>query len=224
MKSESLGKLALALSKAQSKITGALTDSSNPFFKSKYADLASVMDAIRLPFADNELAVTQLVEEKEGKHFLITMLLHSSGEYVTSTYPLVIKDLNNPQSIGSVVTYARRYTLAAIAGVAQVDDDGEAANNRIHEKPVEKTVDKKPLINYAPKPTSHIEILADPKLEKVVTEAQLKRMYAIQQKSKLSPEQISQMIKLRFNKSSSKDLTMAEYDEVISTIEASIES
>ena len=219
MKSESIAKLALALSKAQSKITGALTDSNNPFFKSKYADLASVMDAIRIPFAENELAVTQLVQENDSKHFLVTMLMHSSGEYVTSTYPLVIKDLNNPQAIGSVVTYARRYTLAAIAGVAQVDDDGEAANNRIHE-----VKEKKPLPNYAPtKAANHIEILADPKLEKTVTEAQLKRLYAIQQKSKVSPENISQMIKLRFNKTSSKELTMAEYDEVVSTLEASIE-
>jgi hypothetical protein len=203
MKSETIGKLALALSKAQAKITGALMDSSNPFFKSKYADLASVMDAIRIPFSENELAVTQLIEEKDGKHFLITMLMHSSGEYVTSSYPLVIKDLNNPQSIGSVVTYARRYNLAAVAGVAQIDDDGEAANNRIHEKPVEK----KPLVNYAPNPNDEI----------------LKKLVNLVSKSKLSNEQISQMIKLRFKKNLAKDLLPSELEEVISTVEASIE-
>ncbi len=207
MKSESIGKLALALSKAQAKITGALMDSSNPFFKSKYADLASVMDAIRIPFAENELSVTQLIEEKEGKHYLITMLMHSSGEYVTSNYPLVIKDLNNPQSIGSVVTYARRYNLAAVAGVAQIDDDGEAANNRIHEKPVEK----KPLVNHAPAPKSEL------------SDEHLKQLVALVAKSKLTNDQIGQMIKLRFKKNSSRELNLHEYDELISTIEASIE-
>lgn len=210
LKSDNIGKLAAALSKAQAKITGALTDSSNPFFKSKYADLASVMDAIRIPFSENELSVTQLVDEKEGKHFLITMLMHSSGEYVTSTYPLIIKDLNNPQSIGSVVTYARRYTLAAIAGVAQVDDDGEAAMGRD---------EKKSLPNYAPKAKNHIEAEANPKLSLTVTEGQLKRLYAIQQKSKLSSEDVLNHIKNVFNKSSSKELTMAEYDELIKIIE-----
>ena len=209
MKSETIGKLALALSKAQAKITGALMDSSNPFFKSKYADLASVMDAIRIPFAENELAVTQLIEEKEGKHFLITMLMHSSGEFVRSSYPLVIKDLNNPQSIGSTVTYARRYNLAAVAGVAQIDDDGEAANNRIHEKPAEK--EKKVLVNHAPVTKSEI------------SDEQLKHLVALVSKSKLSNDQIGQMIKLRFKKNSSRELNLHEYDELISTIEASIE-
>ena len=209
MKSETIGKLALALSKAQAKITGALMDSSNPFFKSKYADLASVMDAIRIPFAENELAVTQLIEEKEGKHFLITMLMHSSGEFVRSSYPLVIKDLNNPQSIGSTVTYARRYNLAAVAGVAQIDDDGEAANNRIHEKPAEK--EKKVLVNHAPVTKSEI------------SDEQLKHLVALVGKSKLSNDQIGQMIKLRFKKNSSRELNLHEYDELISTIEASIE-
>jgi hypothetical protein len=211
MKSESIGKLALALSKAQAKITGALMDSSNPFFKSKYADLASVMDAIRIPFAENELAVTQLIEEKEGKHYLITMLMHSSGEYVTSTYPLIIKDLNNPQSIGSVVTYARRYNLAAVSGVAQVDDDGEAANNRIHEqKQINKPVEKKPLPNYAPTNPNVISI------------EKLKTLGALIAKSKLSNEEVANMIKLRFNKTS-KDLLPSEYEEVLATVEASIE-
>jgi hypothetical protein len=208
-KSETIGKLALALAKAQAEITGALTDSSNPFFKSKYADLASVMDAIRIPFSKNELAVTQLVDEKDGKHFLITMLIHSSGEYVTSTYPLVIKDLNNPQSIGSVVTYARRYTLAAIAGVAQVDDDGEAALGRTHEK----------LPNHAPKATNHIAIEANPKLALLVTEAQLKRLYAIQQKSKMSQDDVINFIKTNFQKNNSKELTMSEYDALIKALE-----
>jgi hypothetical protein len=136
------------------------------------------------------------------------MLIHSSGEYVTSTYPLVIKDLNNPQSIGSVVTYARRYTLAAIAGVAQVDDDGEAALGRTHEK-----------LPNQPKATNHIAIEANPKLALLVTEAQLKRLYAIQQKSKMSQDDVINFIKTNFQKNNSKELTMSEYDALIKALE-----
>lgn len=223
MKSESIGKLALALSKAQSKISGAVKDSNNPFFKSKYAQLDSVMDAIREPFAENELSLTQVVDDREGKLVLITFLLHSSGEYMKSVYPLVCKDMSNPQALKSLITYARRTSASAIAGVAETDDDGEAANERIHE---EKPVEKKPLVNHAP--VIHSKTDTDKgadwvKEGRAVTDAQLKRLYAIQQKSKVTPEQISQMIKLRFNKSSSKDLSMTEYDEVVSTLEASIE-
>lgn len=218
MKSESIGKLALALSKAQSKITGAIMDSQNPFFKSSYADLASVMDAIRIPFAENELAVSQIADEKDGKLILLTFLMHSSGEFLMSTYPVSSKDMNNPQAIGSGITYARRYALAAIAGVAQVDDDSESAMAR------PKIEEKKPLVNHAPTFQSDVEKGAEyVKSCKVVTDAQLKRLYAIQSKSKMSGDDIGKMIKMRFKKELSKELNMAEYDELCSVVLANTE-
>lgn len=218
MKSESIGKLALALSKAQSKITGALMDSQNPFFKSSYADLASVMDAIRIPFAENELAVSQIADEKDGKLILLTFLMHSSGEYLMSTYPVSSKDMNNPQAIGSGITYARRYALAAIAGVAQVDDDSESAMAR------PKVEEKKSLVNHAPTFQSDVEKGAEyVKAGKLVSDAQLKRLYAIQSKSKMSGDDISKMIKMRFKKESSKELNMNEYDELCSVVLANTE-
>lgn len=218
MKSESIGKLALALSKAQSKITGALMDSQNPFFKSSYADLASVMDAIRIPFAENELSVSQIADEKDGKLILLTFLMHSSGEYLMSTYPVSSKDMNNPQAIGSGITYARRYALAAIAGVAQVDDDSEGAMAR------PKVEEKKPLVNHAPTFQSDVEKGAEyVKAGKLVSDAQLKRLYAIQSKSKMSGDDISKMIKMRFKKESSKELNMNEYDELCSVVLANTE-
>lgn len=129
MQSDTIGALALALSKAQADITGALKDSANPFFKSKYADLASCWDACRKQLAANELAVIQTVE---GDH-LATILAHSSGEWVRSHCPIRAKD-DSPQALGSAITYARRYALAAIVGLAQIDDDAEAAQAR--NKPV----------------------------------------------------------------------------------------
>jgi len=127
--SESIAALAAALSKAQALITGALKDSANPYFKSKYADLASCWDACRKPLTDNGLAVIQTIEVGEARAVLVTTLCHSSGEWVKSYCPILTKD-DSPQGQGSGITYARRYALAAIVGLAQIDDDAEAAQGR----------------------------------------------------------------------------------------------
>ena len=127
--SESIADLAAALSKAQASITGALKDSSNPFFKSKYADLASCWDACRKQLSDNGLAVIQTIEINEGRAVLVTTLAHSGGEWIKSYCPILTKD-DSPQGQGSGITYARRYALAAIVGLAQIDDDAEAAQGR----------------------------------------------------------------------------------------------
>lgn len=127
--STEIAALAEALSKAQGKITGALKDSANPFFKSKYADLASVWDACREQLAANGLSVVQINGNDAERITVTTMLLHSSGQWVRgvcSAKPA--KD--DAQSTGSVITYLRRYGLAAITGVAQVDDDANAAVGR----------------------------------------------------------------------------------------------
>lgn len=129
MQSESIAALAAALSKAQADITGALKDSSNPFFKSKYADLASCWDACRKQLAANGLCVIQTTGMTDAGLVLITTLAHSSGEWIQGHLPVAVKD-NGPQAQGSGITYARRYALAAIVGLAQIDDDAEAAQAR----------------------------------------------------------------------------------------------
>lgn len=134
MQSESIGALAAALSKAQADITGALKDSANPFFKSKYADLASCWDACRKQLAANNLAVIQTTELAGDSVVLVTTLAHSSGEWMASRLPIRAKD-DGPQAQGSAITYARRYALAAIVGLAQIDDDAEAAQARDRKAP-----------------------------------------------------------------------------------------
>lgn len=128
MKSESIDALVSALSKAQSEIRGAVKDQSNTYFKSSYADLASIWDACREPLTRNGLAVTQLLSDGDsGRVCVTTMLMHSSGQFVSSE--LNVKPVKpDPQSMGSAITYARRYSLAAIVGIPQVDDDGNAAS------------------------------------------------------------------------------------------------
>lgn len=129
MQSETIGALAAALSKAQADITGALKDSNNPFFKSKYADLASCWDACRKQLAANNLAVIQTTEWNPNGIMLMTTLVHESGQWIRGELPIRAKD-DSPQAQGSGITYARRYALAAIVGLAQIDDDAEAAQGR----------------------------------------------------------------------------------------------
>lgn len=126
--SPTLGKLAEALSRAQGAMTGALKDSTNPFFKSRYADLESVWSACRKPLADNGLAVIQTTDCTEVGIRIITTLAHSSGEWIRGVLPIMAKD-QTPQGTGSAVTYSRRYALAAIVGVFQTDDDAQQAQS-----------------------------------------------------------------------------------------------
>jgi hypothetical protein len=133
--SESIANLAKALSIVQGKLTYAVKDSANPFFKSKYADLESVWDACRSLLAENGLAVMQFPGEfVDGTMSLNTILTHSSGEYMSylMSVPVTKPDA---QGAGSALTYMRRYALAAVVGVVQADDDGNAASSP---KPVVK--------------------------------------------------------------------------------------
>ena len=129
MQSEQINELAAALSKAQASITGALKDSANPFFKSKYADLASCWDACRKQLTDNNLSVIQTTDIVLDTVVVRTTLAHSSGQWISGILPVRAKD-ESPQAQGSGITYARRYALAAIVGLAQIDDDAEAAQGR----------------------------------------------------------------------------------------------
>jgi len=129
--SESLAALAPALAKAQSQIKVAVKDAVNPHFRSKYADLGAVWDACRDALTSNGLSIVQMpVDSEPGRVALCTMLLHSSGEFLTSTVSTKITK-DDPQGVGSALTYLRRYALAACVGVvADEDDDGNAASQR----------------------------------------------------------------------------------------------
>jgi hypothetical protein len=127
-KSESIKELATALAKAQGQIKGAVKDSANPFFKSKYADLASVVEAIRSAFAANGLSYIQSVEPSDKDEVRVeTTILHSSGEWIGCGVLALPVSKVDAQGYGSALTYARRYSLSAATGVAPEDDDGNAA-------------------------------------------------------------------------------------------------
>lgn len=138
--------LAAALSKAQGQIKGAKKDADNPFFKSKYADLASTWDACREALSANELAITQVPDMIDGILHLRTTLHHSSGETISGTMIMQLSDKANAQQLGSLITYYRRYALSAIVGIAPEDDDGNSASEtHIKTKsPAEKWAASKP--------------------------------------------------------------------------------
>lgn len=128
--SDQINEIATALAKAQGEMGGALKDSANPFFKSKYADLAAVWEACRRPLATNGLAVIQSPMVADLRVSLDTLLVHTSGQWIRNTLSCVIKE-DTPQIIGSATTYLRRYALQSLVGVAAEDDDGEAAEGRV---------------------------------------------------------------------------------------------
>ena len=129
--SETVGALGAAMAKAQGTMAGAAKDSKNPHFNSKYADLASIVDACRLALAANGVAVFQSPSTHDGNLVRMrTMLTHSSGEWIESDELQVQARDAGPQAVGSCLTYLRRYQLAAMVGVAPADDDAEAAEGR----------------------------------------------------------------------------------------------
>lgn len=123
--STSIENIAKALIAFQSQVETIKKDSTNPFFKSKYASLENVIEGTREPLKKNNLAFSQF---PAGDNNLTTILMHSSGEFMKSSVKMFPKD-NTPQGQGSAITYMRRYALSAILGLAtEEDDDGNAGS------------------------------------------------------------------------------------------------
>jgi hypothetical protein len=198
-KSEQINELAKALCAAQLEMKHAVKDASNPFFKSDYATLAAISDACLPALNKHGLAITQTTGHFESSNnvSLCTTLIHTSGQWIQSIYP-VCPVKNDPQGLGSALSYARRYSLAGIAGVVVGDDDAEDAMNRnAPEKPVkqEKTTPTHP------------------------SQAQLKRLFAIAHKHGWSGADVKAYL-AQMGLESTKDLNYMQYDSLCEKIEA----
>ena len=135
-KSNKIDKLASALSKAQSEIKGALASSVNPFFKSNYADLDTVIKSCFPQLTKNGLSIIQGNDTcDKGSFYVTTMLLHESGQWIKSKLkmPITKKDA---QGVGATITYARRFALSSMVGIAQTDDDGNSISTKVINKGV----------------------------------------------------------------------------------------
>lgn len=130
-----VGALFAALAKAQGQMGAAKKGAANPHFKSKFADLASVLEAILPPLNANGLALVQMPGHSEDKVTLTTMITHSSGGWICSKAATALGRKNDAQAVGSAITYLRRYCAQAALALPAVDDDGEAAMGRGNSRP-----------------------------------------------------------------------------------------
>lgn len=145
-KSQTLTRLAQAVTAFRIKVATIKKDAKNPFFNSSYATLSNILEAIQVPLEETGLTFIQM---PDGDN-LITILIHDDGEFIQSVYP-INPGTKTPQAVGSAITYARRYSLTAILGLnIEEDDDGNAAtqtttNGQAEHKPdADKPEDKRP--------------------------------------------------------------------------------
>jgi hypothetical protein len=133
--SPTTAKLDAALAKAQGEISTAIKDSPNPAFKSKYADLSAVMEAIRPSLARNAISVTQWpIHSTDDRVHMVTRIAHD-GEWMRATFSMPVQK-KDAHGYGSIVTYLRRYCIASCFGViSDVDDDGNAASSKASAEP-----------------------------------------------------------------------------------------
>jgi len=124
--SESITAIMPAFIKAQGNFAPAVKSATNPHFKSKYVALDGVIDAVAEPLRKEGIAIVQMTDVEDAQTILVTRLIHASGEWIGSRYP-VHPVKADPQGEGSALTYARRYALMALVGIAPEDDDGNAA-------------------------------------------------------------------------------------------------
>ena len=119
--------IATALLKAQSEMSNPKKGATNPFFKSKYADLNAIREAVIPTLNENGISVLQPIVHVDGKNFVKTILLHESGELMDSLTEIIYNKQNDAQAQGSGISYARRYALQSFVCVGADDDDGQKA-------------------------------------------------------------------------------------------------
>jgi hypothetical protein len=132
--SEQINELATALAKAQAEMKNAKLNKVNPHFKSRYADLAEIRDTVTPALSKHGIAVVHGLFPSEGNGLVVmTRLIHASGQWIESGFPIAF---DKPQTMGSAITYGRRYNLSAMTNIAaDDDDDANAANASEHAKP-----------------------------------------------------------------------------------------
>lgn len=200
-----------ALSKFQGSIKAAPFDSKNPFYNNApYASLTSVMDTIRDALAKEGLGVFQKTFSVDGKHFINTILTHSSGDVIESGALELKLDKPGMQPLGSAITYAKRYQLSALLGVvSDSDDDGNATTT-------DKTQPqaKQPAAKAQPKTQPKTENKPSLPVHGVQEKKQLAALYAAVDKKKIPNELMPRVISVLYGKESTQELGMRELSEL----------
>lgn len=159
--SEQINEIAAALAKAQGVIENPAKDSKNPHFNSRYADLAAGLNAVRAALSANGIAVVQATSLEGETMMLETKLAHTSGQWISSDYP-VCRFPTKHQEAGSALTYARRYSLFSLIGIAGDDDDGNEASKSETPAPARKAAPpREPSLSIAESADERDELLDD---------------------------------------------------------------
>ena len=178
--SESISNISAAMAKAFAKIENAEKNKSNPHFKSKFADLGSVIDAIKPALIENGLWFSQVSYDLDNHAAIETVIIHSSGEYISCGLVSVPVSKADAQGFGSALTYARRYSLSAAFGVAPEDDDANAA------------------VVAAPKPKAKIDSALEKLLRSSATLEELQKHWqSIQPEQRLTYQSIKDEMKAK---------------------------
>lgn len=206
--SESINELVAALSKAQGEMETAKFNKKG--HTHRYADFTSVIHACRGPLAHNNLAIMQYVEIIDKQPMLVTMLTHISGQWITSNLPLLVKD-NTCQSLGSAMTYMKRYGLSALLGIVSdedegADDDGETAMGR--GKNTQKQSSNDSQITTTEEKISKAEIVSLTNLMQNLNEE--------------SRKSFLEMIKTNFKSNNLQDIPKTAYDKCFNSLNAKI--
>lgn len=171
-KSESITKISADLLKAQTEMGNATKDSRNPFYKSSFATLNSVREAIIPVLNKNNISIIQPMKILDGRTLIETVMLHSSGEWISSETPVVVAKLNDPQAEGSGQSYARRYSLMSMLNIAAEDDDSEAAMGRkSNTKPIPVKLEEHKVVEAKFDGTKQAEAITEGPENKPVAEA-----------------------------------------------------
>lgn len=209
------------LAKAQSEIKNAKLDAKNPHFKSDYATLESHLDIVKPVLNKHAIVLLQHALE----NYLVTTLLFPDGSELSSNMPLIISK-NDMQGVGSAITYARRYAIASLFMMGAEDDDGNGAVQDVkptaapqknstpnpHQIPTNSTPPQNKPTNHAPGTGG-----------KEVSEAQIKRLYAMCKALKWSQEDLHTKIRQEYSKGSAMDLTREEYTLLTSKMQFEID-
>ena len=187
-----------AFVKFQSEFKGMKPDSSNPFFKSTYISLDGILETARPILAKNGLAVIQEATGHGEYIFVKTKLIHESGEMIETEVLKMKPQKNDPQSMGSCITYSKRYQLAALLGISEcIDDDANTA----------------PYGNSGPEQSKSTGKLSA---------KQVGRLLAIGLKAGIKEPEIKKVIKAEFGKDKIEDLSIEAYNSICSRLEVKV--
>jgi hypothetical protein len=219
-----INKSFLKLLAVQKQLVGVTADKTNPHFKSKYASLEAVIVEAKSALNDHGLIVTQLVLEE----FVHTQIIDSDNGFILleSKYPVISKDHTDPQKFGGGVTYAKRYSLLAILAIPEEDDDGNKSSQKKenppqvgkHGTPATSQV-KNSSLSQTEKTSTTSQTENKPLSSSELSQAQIKRLFAIGKSQNWLPEDIKTLMKNEYSIESTKELSRSQYDHLINTLE-----